>query len=542
MDEIIYLEPDEEITTVIDKLKNAKSARIALVVPKEATLLQSVVNLKLLLKEAVILNKEISLVTADKIGRNLASQVGLAVYDTIRDRRPIFQPPPPSARDQEIIEIDMTKEQTPSEDIKPKGVPVHHFQEESKSVKKFPISPIVTPWQKEPKKEFDWRKFSKIFWPVLGIIVVLILIVSFLTLPKATVKIKVKATNFQKDLSVGVSSNITQEDFDQKIFPGNLVDISAEKEEKFTSTGKKNLGGKATGTLTLYNYWDSSNQAIDKGTKFSSSDKTFVGKSSVTIPGTSIRGGNIVPGTASVDIEAENPGEEYNVKAGRFTIVGLPAAQQEKIYGQSSKDLTGGFSKEVTVVSQTDYDQAKDKLVKILQEDLQNQLKEKNSGMEILDKAKVYETTSIQSSANVDAEANDFTMKINERLKTIVFDRAAFDKFVIQILEKQIPDDQMITLGPNDSIDPKNILPKYDDKILNLDLAVSAEISSKVDTQKIQKDLLGKSRAAAENYLNNLSGLDGFTISFSPNFWLKRIPNFGKSLKVELEYVEEANP
>src|SRR3990167_6552833 len=107
MDEVIYLESDEEITSVIDKLKGSKAPRVALVVPRGATLLQSVVNLKLLSKEAAILAKEISLVTSDKIGRNLAAQVGLTVYDSIRDKRPVFQPPALEPRSEEVIEIDL---------------------------------------------------------------------------------------------------------------------------------------------------------------------------------------------------------------------------------------------------------------------------------------------------------------------------------------------------------------------------------------------------------------------------------------------------
>ena len=71
MDELIYLEPDEEITSVIDKLKNLAGQRVGLVVPRDATLLQSVVNLRLLDREAKNLGKVISIVTADKteIGR-----------------------------------------------------------------------------------------------------------------------------------------------------------------------------------------------------------------------------------------------------------------------------------------------------------------------------------------------------------------------------------------------------------------------------------------------------------------------------------------
>ncbi len=539
MDEIYYLEPDEEITSVIDKIKNSKSNRISLVVPREATLLQSVVNLKLLVKEAAKFSKEIVLVTSDKIGRNLAAQVGLTVFDSIKSGRPIYQPPASLPDEQEIIEIDMRKEEVPQ--AKPKGVQVHHFQEEAhKGWSKKEIRPTSQPsWKPhKPVVEFDWKKTRKIIWPLITASILLILIGLFLILPKVTIKIKVLAQNYDKTLEAKISAEESS-NLSENTFSGNLIDLTSEKEDKFTATGKKNLGGKASGTLTVYNYWDSNPQTFPTGTKFLSSSKTFVSKSSVTVPGTSIRGGNIVPGNVNVDIEAENAGEDYNVKSGRFTIVGLPAAQQEKIYGQSNKDLTGGFSKEVTVVSQQDYDQAKDKLTKELNDDLKNQLKEKTNDLEILDKTVQNDTVETKSSANVDQEANDFTLKIKERTRVMGFNKSGFDQFIVEVLEKQIPQDKMITLGLDDTIVPVVKETKYDEKSLNLEVHVKAKISSKVDIEKVKKDLLGKSNTAINNYLSKIDGINGFEIKFSPSWWLKRISNFQRNLKVELEYMNE---
>jgi len=80
MNEIVYLENDEEITSVIDRLRKAKHDRLALVIPRGGNLAQSIVNLKLLKRSAEEMGKEISLVANDKISRNLASQIGLIVY------------------------------------------------------------------------------------------------------------------------------------------------------------------------------------------------------------------------------------------------------------------------------------------------------------------------------------------------------------------------------------------------------------------------------------------------------------------------------
>lgn len=80
MNELIYLEPDEEITLVIDRLRKSEGDALALVIPRGSTLAQSIVNLKLLKRSAEEMGKEISLVSNDRICRNLASQIGITVY------------------------------------------------------------------------------------------------------------------------------------------------------------------------------------------------------------------------------------------------------------------------------------------------------------------------------------------------------------------------------------------------------------------------------------------------------------------------------
>ncbi|MCL5795727.1 MAG: hypothetical protein M1338_05245, partial [Patescibacteria group bacterium] len=126
MDEIIYLEADEEITSVIDKLKKLNANSVSLVIPKGAGILQSIVNLKILKREAESLGKDIALVTQDKIGRNLASQVGLSVYEQISASRPIIAPTRPEPDTNETIELDLS----PKEKRKiPAGVKVHYYEE-----------------------------------------------------------------------------------------------------------------------------------------------------------------------------------------------------------------------------------------------------------------------------------------------------------------------------------------------------------------------------------------------------------------------------
>ncbi len=80
-----YIDIDEEITSIIDRLRKAKAREIIIVVPKRALLIQSIINLKLLRKEADNLGKQIIIVTQDKLGKLLVEKAGIAVEQRLDD-------------------------------------------------------------------------------------------------------------------------------------------------------------------------------------------------------------------------------------------------------------------------------------------------------------------------------------------------------------------------------------------------------------------------------------------------------------------------
>ncbi len=78
-----YIEQDEEITSVIDRLRGSDAEENVFVVPLGSTLLQSAVNMRLLLQEAQKLEKAVCIVTTDENGRMLAEKVGIPVYASL---------------------------------------------------------------------------------------------------------------------------------------------------------------------------------------------------------------------------------------------------------------------------------------------------------------------------------------------------------------------------------------------------------------------------------------------------------------------------
>ncbi len=89
MPQTFYIEADEEIISVVGRLRHTTDQDITLVVPKRAILSQSVVSLKLLEREAKKLGKHIVIVSQDNGSRSLAEKAGLETrpYQEELDRR-----------------------------------------------------------------------------------------------------------------------------------------------------------------------------------------------------------------------------------------------------------------------------------------------------------------------------------------------------------------------------------------------------------------------------------------------------------------------
>lgn len=73
----IYVDADEEITTVVDHLRTTSAQQVIFVIPQHALLLQSIVNLKLLAMEAQRMRKKIMIMTNDEEGIVFAQKAGI---------------------------------------------------------------------------------------------------------------------------------------------------------------------------------------------------------------------------------------------------------------------------------------------------------------------------------------------------------------------------------------------------------------------------------------------------------------------------------
>ena len=89
----IYIDIDDDITSIIDKVTQSKNKIVALVLPKRATALQSIVNMKLLKRSGDSNKKKLVLITSEAGLLPLAGAVQLYVAKTLQSKPDIPKAP-----------------------------------------------------------------------------------------------------------------------------------------------------------------------------------------------------------------------------------------------------------------------------------------------------------------------------------------------------------------------------------------------------------------------------------------------------------------
>ncbi len=101
---LIYIDTDDDVTSIVGKIKAAKETVVALVPPKRIGVLQSAVNLKLLQRAAKLAHKRLSIVTLDKALTNLASGLTIPVAKNINAQARLLEVDNVDDDDDDIID------------------------------------------------------------------------------------------------------------------------------------------------------------------------------------------------------------------------------------------------------------------------------------------------------------------------------------------------------------------------------------------------------------------------------------------------------
>lgn len=533
--DVIYIDVEDDITNIVSKIKDSKARIIALVPPKRVGILQSAVNMRLLNRAAENAEKRIVLITSDQALSGLAAAARIPVAKTLQSRPEIAEIPAIDVDDgddvidgSEIPVGELVDKATPKARNKADDAIDAAIAEDEKPSK--PAKPAKSAGKGKPKVP-DFNVFRKKLVLIGGGIALFIVFMVWAIwfAPHATVVITAKTTTSTVDKSVTLKQ-------DGKVDAANNIIKSLRQEQKkdisvdFTPTGKKKVGEKASGTMHLVRTSVSSlTLTIPAGTSFSSGDYTFVSTEPASLSGTSIGPGGVIQSVATVKVQATQVGSEYNLSSRSYSsnVSGFSAA---------GTAMSGGSSREVTVVSADDVAKAKVKLDAQKDASLQSAVKALFPSSSIVINESYQEARSNPTpSVAVDHEASGTV-----QLKTTVtasmqgIDRSDMKQFLEDTLKKEIGSKKNQKIYNDGSNEVKFAQYSERNNAVQVRLTANAKIGPEIDEHKVKEQVKGRNYGDVQSSLESIEGVQDVDTKFSP-FWVRTVPNNDKHISIEFK-------
>lgn len=565
----IYLEVDDEITSVAEKLRNTEAAYVTLVIPKSAIILQSIVNLKLLGRVSEKLKKKVAVVATDKGSRNIIARAGILMKKRVSDDFPVevakpeeIEPelgetvrvkasdsaPVPRVEDEDVeptgpkkIEVktyepekERARAATPS--AKPEPAPKQAMsQEKSGGDRSDHIKALKSRRERAVSKSRLPSKYVKLLSLFIGIVLIVAAGILYFILPSATVTLVPKTEPAADDINIAVVTSGSPDESLTEV-AGTFVETDVSETKTFSATGEKDFGEKATGSVTISNTFSSDPQPLVAGTRLESkSGKIYKLDEAVTVPGAKIQAGDTVAGKISATATAEDFGDEYNSGSISLSIPGLSAAKQEEITATSS-GFDGGTSETKKVVSDDDVANAK----KELEESIVTKAREElgvtvPAGETLIDSAIKTEVTKSETSVAIDDAADEFDLTVDAKAIGISFNEDDLKSKAFDELAKRLEGSKVFVEGETEE-SASFAVDNFDEEDKRMIVVASVEKVAipELDLAQYKSDVVELDEAGVRSYFAEISEIESVSVDFWP-FWVSSVPGNTEKIDIKLD-------
>jgi len=551
----IYIDIDDEITAIIDKLGQSEHKIVALVLPKRATVLQSIVNMKLLKRSADAKNKKIVLITSEASLLPIAGAVKVHVAKTMQSK-PIIPPAPQTlsddiqADDNDGLQQDEDEDEDGLDSSKSVGSlaaasAINNDEETIELDEDLEDIDVDKDDSKKPKKKSSKKKipnfdtFRKRLLIGGGVFVGLIVLFFIFNtiLPKAKIVIKSDNISVNTDVPFTANTAFTSFDADAGKVPATKKDVSKTDSTKVPATGQKNIGDKATGTVTLKNCAKVDGAfTIPAGTVLTSGASSFSVNETTLLPSSTFSGTNTCTTVGkTVNVTSTAAGDQYNISGGRtFAVSGVAS-----ITGIDSSAMSGGTNKLVSVVSDQDVETAKQKISDKSKDSATTDLKQQfsNDDLFLIPESITSSAANVTATPKVGEEASEVTVSSTTVYTGLGVKESYLNTLVENSAKKQI-DTTKQSISDNGL---SKAIFRLEDKKSATDqrFRVQSTVSTgtQIDQEALKKEIAGKKKGDVQDLIGKLPGVKDVTVSYSP-FWVYKTPSNPSKITITVEQAQ----
>ncbi len=503
-EQIIQLEPHDDIDTVRDRLGWVRVPRVLLVFPDTRhPILRSKVDMRLLQREITRRRAQVALITRDPVVTDNAKEVGIPCFPSIEaSRRRYWRTA--KARLRVPRKAQPTKLDA---DLVEGGTRLH-------------------PENRRLKPE--WQRAGA--FGVFGLTIILLLAGASIVLPGATVRISPAANQVMATITVTADPEAETINTEQGVIPARIVGTEVEGSATVEATGHVlQASQKARGIVNFTNLVPEQ-VTIPAGTVVRTSAAQPV--RFVTLIDTTLAGK--VGETVEVPVEAIDPGFEGNLPSSRINEVEGPLSTR---VGVTNPETTrGGDSMEVRAISEEDYNRVRALLTQQL---LQRAYAEMQTGLLIdteflpIESLSVVLTHSETFTGYVGEPTDTVSLTMRVTVQGVAIDERRAREIVYAELANKVGEGYQISygslvfrLGEVTSVDA--------DRRVTFIMQGAGDVSTSIDEERIKDLIKGARISEAQVRLEReLALTQPADIEVWPGFW-PAVPTLPLRIQIEV--------
>jgi hypothetical protein len=453
--ELIFLDPDDDLGTIRAKLESSSAEEVFLVVPRRAATLRTPLEYRILARMAHELSTDVVIVSTDAGRRYLARQEGLRSRRGYGNLRLLSGTGAPA---------------TPG------------------------WLPTIPEWLPLPS-------LAAIF--LIGVLGALVLGFAFVALPTMSVTVTPASENVQRELELIVDPNQRTPDAARGILPGEILQYSRfDVTDSVPTTGQKNVGrDPARGEVVISN--GSANPVVlpARTVVVAKNGARFLTDAEVRVNPFSY-------GVARVGVTAEQRGGAGNVEANQMAGVEPP---MERLAVSNPKPMTGGSDRPAKAVAPADFAKVKELLLQRAREQAMAEFTNRAGS------AKSVPPNSLQLRVEgenyqppIDAEGDQLSGTITASATVVAWENQgpnSLNSLVQKMMLSRFGPEYDLPLGQL-RLPPPEVLDAQNQRI-RVKVRADAVVVHTLDSEQIAAELRGKSGAEARSILQGLAGVAG---------------------------------
>ncbi len=502
--QILHLEKDDDIDVIREKLAGVQAAKVLLVVPHGSRAFKSLLDFRLLRRQAQRLVLEVGLVSNHPLVRDLAEQEGVRVYGSVwrgkwarrwslHHQRP---PRPPQKR----------------------RVPL---------------------WRRMRRFRRGRGGCGEQFAAILLILSTAAAVYGLIfgIVPTATVTLSPTTQPIRAELQVIVSREVEDVDFQTGRIPAKLIQVQVEDNGQVPTTGKRDAADSlAAGSVTFINQL-SQPITVTEGTIVSTSLGTVVRFRTTE----AVELAPAIGATGTAPIEASEPGSSGNVDANLINKVEGSVSLKVRVI--NPEPTTGGGFRQVGAVTAADKVRLRALLLQQLQQralaDIQKDL---NDGEVIVPETLQVDAILAEDYDQFVGEPAEFLgLEMRVLVSAIVYDEHHVRAQVFRTLGSAAPAGFHLVNGTQtlESIELANALPE--ERAVSLTASATAMAVAVIDQTIVRQAIRGKKADLAQQTLVHALPLAASPdIQLGPEWmdqlgWLDRVPQLNLRIMVNVK-------